>query len=275
MNKDFTIVDKTVLLVGKRNSGKSVLLKNMVSYYGKSFSKIYACSGTEAVNKYYTNCGLIRSDCVFDTYNEEWGQNLIKALISANSGLEKSKQRKVLLILDDCIADVNFHNAKSSITHMFANGRHYGISLIVTTQYLKSVSPLMRGNSDFAFIGQQNSESLKILGNTYMSGKITKSQFYDLYDKSTLDYNFFAINCNSVKNRDNINELYGVIKAPPEKYKTIIETVKRNDKKEDDKKDIWDSIFSSNEVDDTTHETVITIKKRVLIPIRPFIRDVA
>lgn len=289
MNKDFTIVDKTILLVGKRHSGKSVLLKNMLSYYSKTFSKIYACSGTEEVNEFYLKSGLVSPDCIYESYSEEFGMKLIDGLKKANKGVDIDKQKKCLLILDDCIADTNFHQSKT-LKNMFANGRHYSLSLIVTTQHLHSVSPLQRSNTDFSFIGQQTNESIEVLCKTYFSGKITKAQFLQLYDENTLDYNFFAINCNSVKNRDNLNELYGVIKAPPERYKMVKEIIqeKKVIMKDDDS---LDAMFSSIPlIGETTgkafsllsgkkiKQTIIvnkTIQKKVLITEKPHIRNVA
>ena len=271
MNKDFTIVDKCVLLIGKRGSGKSVLLKNMLSYYGKTFSKIYACSGTEEVNQFYTKSGLIPPNCVFENYSEEWGVELISQMKAANRGVELHQQRKVLLILDDCIADTNFHQSKT-LKNMFANGRHYSLSLIITTQHLHSVSPLQRGNCDYCFIGQQNNESIEILCSTYLSGKITKKQFIELYDNSTLDYNFFAINCNSVKNRDDLNELYGKIRAS-EKYRIVNEVIEE-EKTVMKADDSWDGLFSKKKIKTKViHKRLI--EKKVLIVVKPLIQNVA
>jgi ABC-type dipeptide/oligopeptide/nickel transport system ATPase component len=271
MNEHFTIVDKCVLLIGKRGSGKSVLLKSMLSYYGKTFSKIYVCSGTEEVNKFYSKSGIIPENCIYESYSEEFGTQLIDGLKKANSGLELSAKKKCLLILDDCIADTNFHQSKT-LKNIFANGRHYSLSLLVTTQHLHSVSPLQRANFDFLFIGQQNSESVEVLCKTYRSGSISKYNFIHLYDDNTLDFNFFAINCNSVKNRD-INQLYGVIKAPAERYKMVKEIIQ--EEKVIMKPDpSWDAMFSDKMI---KQKIVVnkTIQKKVLIREKPHIRNVA
>ena len=42
---------------------------------------------------------------------------------------------------------------------------------------------------------------------------LQQQEFLQMYHESSKDYNFFIINCNSVKNNDDIDLLYGKIKA--------------------------------------------------------------
>ena len=49
----FTLVDKCTLLVAKRNSGKSILLRYLVKCEIDSFHKIFVISPTECVNNFY------------------------------------------------------------------------------------------------------------------------------------------------------------------------------------------------------------------------------
>jgi hypothetical protein len=128
----------------------------------------------------------------------------------------QKKNKNVLIILDDAVADSDMHYQKG-LKILYARGRHINISVIVTTQYINSISPLMRSNSDYVFLGQQNKRSVDIISDEYLSGDIEKPEFIKLFNKSTRDYNFFVINCNSVKNNDDLNSIYGTIKTP-EKY---------------------------------------------------------
>jgi hypothetical protein len=36
-----------------------------------------------------------------------------------------------------------------------------------------------------------------------------------LYNRSTKDYNFLVINNNSIKDSDDLNQIYGIVKTPP------------------------------------------------------------
>jgi ABC-type dipeptide/oligopeptide/nickel transport system ATPase subunit len=51
---NFTIVNKTVGLVAKRNSGKSCLLKHLVESERHKFSKIFVVCPTEKINRFYS-----------------------------------------------------------------------------------------------------------------------------------------------------------------------------------------------------------------------------
>ena len=262
MNNNFTIENKSILVIGKRHSGKSVLIKHLLSYYAPKFNKVFACSGTERVNKFYEKTGIIPLESIFNTYSEERGQLLIDSLERENAGLEPEQQKKVLLILDDLVTTNNLHASKT-IEYFFTCARHINLAVILISQHVHKISPTVRNNADVLFVGQQSSESVKILASKYRVGKISANEYTELYEKSTEDYNFFVINCNSVKNRDNINESYGVIKSPPEKFRIVNLVIQE--------KKLDDSWFGNKQ----TIFVNKTIQKNVLFPVKPYIRNVA
>ena len=271
MNKDFTIIDKCLLIIGKRHSGKSNLTHHLLSYYSKNFHKVYVASGTERVNKFYTKSGLIPQECIYESYSEEWGQSLIDGLERENSGLDRNSQKTVLLILDDLITTTNFHSSKT-IEYFFTCSRHAALSVIVISQHINKVSPTIRDNSDYILVAQQNAESVKLLSSIYRSGKITSKEYTTLYEDSTENYHFFVINCNSIKNKNNINELYGKIKAPVPSYKIVQEVIEKKKivMKDDDS---WGALFSEKKIR-TTEIEKITIEKKVLVVVKPYIQNV-
>ena len=210
MSIEITLLNKTISLVGKRCSGKSELLKFLVSYERKKFHKIFCICPTEAVNGFYSK--LIPSNCIFDEWTEEWTNNLIKQMTETNKGKQPNERKNVLLILDDLICDVNFASSPS-LKKLYSRGRHINISIIITQQYMYGIPPVCRNNTDFCLVSQLNRASIMLLLDEYMSGEIDRKQFIDLYNRATIDYNFLVINCNSVKSGD-LNEIYGIIKAP-------------------------------------------------------------
>ena len=50
---NFEILNKTICLCGKRHSGKSELIKYILSLYGHQFNKIFVICPSEAVNHFY------------------------------------------------------------------------------------------------------------------------------------------------------------------------------------------------------------------------------
>jgi hypothetical protein len=144
--------------------------------------------------------------------------------------------------------------------------------LIISSQYIHLVGTVIRENSDYIICGQQSHESIKLLSAKYRCGSLTSKEFIKFYDDSTDDYNFFIINCNSTKNKKNINELYGVIKAPEETYRIVQEVIEKKKivMKNDES---WGALFSDKKIR-TTEIEKITIEKKVLVVVKPYIREV-
>ena len=105
---DFTLVDKCILLCAKRNSGKSQLLRYLVKCEINEFDKIFVISPTECVNAFYS--GITSKECIFDEYNDDWMMKLISKMTEITS---KKEKKKVLIILDDCVADTDLHHVKA------------------------------------------------------------------------------------------------------------------------------------------------------------------
>ena len=207
---NFTIVNKTTSLLAKRNSGKSVLLKHLVEAERHKFSKIYVICPTEKINRFYSD--IVCEECIFDSYDEKWVDKLISKMTEINANKPTKERKNILLILDDCVSDTNFHQSPT-IKKLFLRGRHINISLLITTQYIHLISPSMRTNLDYLFCGQMNKQSIDLLTTEFLSGDIEKSEFIKMYNRCTKDYNFLVINNNSVKD-DDLNSVYGCIKAP-------------------------------------------------------------
>ena len=58
-----------------------------------------------------------------------------------------------------------------------------------------------------------NNQSKTLLCDEFLAGDLDRKQFINLYNKTTKDYNFLVINNNSIKDNENIDLIYGIIKA--------------------------------------------------------------
>ena len=211
----FTLQNKALIVIAKRNSGKSILIKYLVQDAIKhnEFNKIFVISSTNSINFFYND--IIPANCIFDKYSEDWTNKLIDLMSEKNKGrtIQSDGVYNVLLILDDMASDVLFHTS-NSIKKLYSRGRHSFISIICVGQMLHHVSPLMRNNSDWVITGQLNASNIDLLCDEYRVPIIEKREFIKLYKKSTTAYNFFVINNNSVlTDDDKINSYYGTIKA--------------------------------------------------------------
>ena len=121
---DFEILNKTICLCAKRNSGKSQLMRYIILMSKHLFKKIFVICPTEQINHFYK--GLVDEKNVFESYNEQWVEKLMKALAKENDGKRDKDASHILLILDDCCSDTNFHQSKT-LKQLFTKGRHYKI----------------------------------------------------------------------------------------------------------------------------------------------------
>ena len=210
MSINITLINKITLLTAKRNSGKSYLLKYLVEYEKKHFDKIFIFCPTESINRFYKD--IVDKKCLFEDYNEAWTEELISSLTKINADTVEKERKKVLLIYDDILSDVDFHTSPA-MKKIFTRGRHVGLSIICTSQYLYQLPPLCRNNCDYVLAGQMNAQGKNLLCDEFLSGDLDRKQFINLYNKTTKDYNFFVINNNSIKDNENIDLIYGIIKA--------------------------------------------------------------
>ena len=213
---EFNILNKTICLCGKRHSGKSELIKYILGLYGHQFNKIFVICPSEAVNHFYQK--ILPVENIFNEYSDDWIDKLMKRLIKLNSGKKDDECAHVLLVLDDCVSDVNFHSAKN-FEKLFTRGRHIKISLIITTQYPYLIPPVARINTDYILIGQMNKQGLKVMADEFLMGDIEPKEFMSMYYNATNDYGFLIINNNSTKSNADLNSLYGTVKVPIDEIK--------------------------------------------------------
>jgi hypothetical protein len=160
--------DKVVVLIGKRDTGKSFLCKDLL-YYHKDIPVGMVISATESANRFYGN--MVPSLFIHDEYNDEIIQKLLtrqkKAVerynedISMSSGDDAPVQDRgvvdprAFLILDDCLYDASWTKSKH-IRAIFMNGRHYKMMFVITMQYALGIPPNLRTNIDYVFILREN-----------------------------------------------------------------------------------------------------------------------
>jgi hypothetical protein len=204
------LLDNTLIFCAMRQSGKSALMKYLIEKQRELFKEIFLISPTEQINNQFSD--IVKPEFIFDEYNEEWMNSLIERMTEINKS-KKTKEEKthILLILDDCCSDSNL-SKMPSFKKIFTRGRHIGITIFVSAQYVYHVSPLIRSNSDFFLVGQLNNSSIEKLMDEFLRGDFNKSQFKELYHNSTNNFYFLVINNQTTKD-NHLEEIYGKIKA--------------------------------------------------------------
>ena len=210
MSIEISLINSTISVVAKRNSGKSILIRYLVNSQKHLYQKIFVICPSERLNPFYNT--ITKDDCIFDQWNEAWVNQLIDSLTKINANKSTKERKHVLLILDDCMSDIDF-NQSTAIKRIYVRGRHFNLSIITTCQYMNSLPKICRSNCDIMITGQMNLCSIHMMADEYCSN-LEKKEFISLYNRCTKDYNFLVINNNSVKENDNLNSIYGQIKTP-------------------------------------------------------------
>jgi hypothetical protein len=188
-----------------------------MGYSDQVFSEIYYISPTIAFDK--TLKSVFDDEEIIKITDEDdliHLDSILSELIKSQKEKDEDERENILIILDDCCSDTNFHQSKS-LKKLATRGRHIKISVMITAQYLFSVPPIFRNNCDSLLVGQMNTQGVQLLTTEFMMGDIDRKEFLDLYYSNTNDYGFLVINNNSSSDNSDLDSIYGSIKTP-EKY---------------------------------------------------------
>jgi len=152
--------DSVVLFIGKRNTGKSFLLKDLL-YNNRTLPIGMVISPTETANHFFEN--FIPNMLIHDEYSPATLERFVnrQKKIAEQYTLDKKQyggseiDPSAFLILDDCLYDKTWVNDKN-IRYLFMNGRHVKVFLMITMQYPLGVPPQLRANVDYVFILREN-----------------------------------------------------------------------------------------------------------------------
>lgn len=152
--------DKVVVMIGKRNTGKSFLIKDLL-YYNNSFQVGTVISGTESANNFYGE--MVPKIFIHDEFKQSIIDNVVKRQQHVIKSLNDEKVKyggskidpRSFLILDDCLYDSSWTKDKN-VRALFMNGRHLKMFFIISMQYPLGIPPNLRTNIDYIFILREN-----------------------------------------------------------------------------------------------------------------------
>jgi len=193
--------DKVVVLIGKRDTGKSFLCKDIL-YHHKGIPVGQVISGTEGANQFYSK--IVPKLFIHGEFDTQIVQNMIKRqkiLIDKINEGDNSIDPRCFLILDDCLYDNTWAKDKW-MRSVFMNGRHYKMLFLLTMQYALGVPPNLRTNVDYVFILRENYVSnRKRLYEHYAGMFPSFEMFCQIMDQCTENYECLVINNNAKSNK--------------------------------------------------------------------------
>ena len=172
-----------ILTSSKRNSGKSILVKNLIHYLTENFEYDYMLLFTDTFfNGDYNN--IFKKECVYKS--EELDEKIKKLLLLLEKNINKGKYIKGLIVLDDV---KTFNNSKMLI-QLACQSRHFLISVICSVQYPKQlISSSIRSNIDYLFCGDLNEQGIQAIYQCIHT-PLNYKQFLQYVDKNNINYQF-------------------------------------------------------------------------------------
>jgi AAA+ ATPase superfamily predicted ATPase len=145
--------NSTVLFLGRRRTGKTTCLLDIMRHKRKQLPCGIVVSGTEEAN--HTFSTVVPPLFIYNKYDPAVVQRLLNrqsALVdklSTNPSLKVNPN--VFCILDDIMTDSSIWKSEV-IKEIFFNGRHFKIFFAVCNQYSMLLPPYIRSNIDIVFI---------------------------------------------------------------------------------------------------------------------------
>lgn len=196
--------DKIVLFIGKRHTGKSMLAKDYL-YHNQDIPIGTCVSPTDEYNKTFAD--IMPSMFI----HEEFTPELLEKFIHRQKVITKRKKNdpeyrdidnRAFLIFDDCLYDAKSWVNDKNMRFIFMNGRHVGITFLLTMQYLLGIPPNLRAQCDFIFICKETKTAIKRKLYEYYAGMFPSfDMFNQVLKECTKDYGCLVIDNTTTSDR--------------------------------------------------------------------------
>jgi hypothetical protein len=197
----------SIVMIAKRGSGKSVVCKNILSYFQDIPGGAIIAPSDEAspyYAKFFPNL-YIHHKFTHDKLERFWNrQKMIKRKKELYLKKRKRIDSRCFLLMDDCLASKGSWMKDEAILKVFFNGRHYDMMYILTMQFPLGISPELRSNFDYIFLlGDDYYSNQKRLFDHYAGMFPTFQAFRDVFVEVTKNFG-----CLVIVNRGNRENLF-------------------------------------------------------------------
>ena len=215
--------NSVVVFIGKRNTGKSFLVKDLL-YYLRDIPIGTVISGTEGANAFYSK--MVPGLFIHDEYRPDIIANALKRQKLIVTKVKQEEQSYgnsnidpyAFIILDDCLYDTSW-TKDSNVRSLFMNGRHYSVLFLITMQFALGIPPNLRGNIDYVFILRENYISNRKRIYDHFAGMFpTFEIFCQVMDQCTENYECLVIDNTSKSNKIE-DQVYWYKASPHESFK--------------------------------------------------------
>lgn len=182
--------DATLLLIGRRRTGKSFLTRWILYNKRKVFPFGLVMTQTK-YNKFWST--YIHKNSVWGDYSATTLGRLIQRQAVLVNNNTYGVDPRIFVVLDDLAADTQLRY-DYMLRSFFYYGRHLKGFVIVTAQWFKSLAPGCRENADYIFLFEMtNINELEAIYEEYGSG-VPKEIFVQLIRRYATESSCFVVN---------------------------------------------------------------------------------
>lgn len=143
---------RTMVCLAKRGSGKSVLIRDIMYQMRSKIPCGIAFSASEEGNGAYAE--MMPKSFIYDDFSPE----ILEKFVNRQKYMvtNKKKHPEAFCIFDDMTYDAKKFMKDPNLRFIFLNGRHFKITMILSSQYALDLPPAIRGNTDYVFVLREN-----------------------------------------------------------------------------------------------------------------------
>lgn len=180
--KEEIIYPSSILMIGKKFSGKTNLIRTLIDKNKFNNVFIITQSGhTGNLTKLATD-----PDNIIEIIDDE----TIDFILDFQ---KENKKSKTLIIFDDFIESERTLRAVPKVLKLATSGRNFNVSILVSSQTVAQVPTGIRKNAEYLFIGKNMMSSAEQLSREYANGQLSikelKKEIMDITNHSWLFYN--------------------------------------------------------------------------------------
>jgi hypothetical protein len=221
-NDDGKFLNPKIALIAKSGGGKSWLIREIV-YYLRDIPCAVAICPTDKITGFYNE--FIPQCFTHHEYTEAILSNIMKRqqkYLIKNKEREKKgksiKDNRIIFIMDDCMSTRHLWLKDPKMLSLFFEGRHYGISYILSMQFSLGIPPELRAQFDFVFLlGEDMFHNKRRLYEHYAGMFPTRDIFDQVFSQITENYGCMVIN-NRIKTSDLTKKVFWYKSQPTPKF---------------------------------------------------------
>ena len=202
------------VIYGQRRTGKTTWLKWLLYQYQYDYDRVICFSSTNFKGEFQK---FMNPKLCFPHYDEA----TLQVILDQQAAAPEVEREKLLIILDDVLDSENQFRkrGKNALVTCYSMGRHYNISVIMCTQYAKSIPTSWRRNVDFAVIFYTFSADMADIYYKEYGALLSRSQFMTILSQCTTEHQALVVRpCTKSRNMQDFYQLTNADKDVPKFY---------------------------------------------------------